>query len=57
MTRGLGLGRGRLILISLILVLGAFWIGARYGPRQPEDVEARRNAEGSGAPGSRAQAS
>ena len=32
----------RLILIALILVLGAFWIGARYGPRQAQDVEAHR---------------
>ncbi len=48
MTHGLGLGRGRLILICLILVLGAFWVGARYGPRQADNVEARRSAEGSG---------
>jgi S1-C subfamily serine protease len=32
----------RLLLIALILVLGAFWVGARYGPRQAEKVEARR---------------
>ncbi len=51
MTHGLGLGRGRLILICLILVLGAFWVGARYGPRQADNVEARRSAEGSGASG------
>jgi S1-C subfamily serine protease len=48
MTRGLGLSRGRLILICLILVLGAFWVGARYGPRQAQDVEAHHSAEGSG---------
>jgi S1-C subfamily serine protease len=29
-------------LIALIFVLGAYWIGARYGPRQVEKVEARR---------------
>jgi S1-C subfamily serine protease len=43
MTRANGLGRGRLILIALILALGAFWVGARYGPRQAQDVEARRD--------------
>ncbi|MGA3177774.1 MAG: trypsin-like peptidase domain-containing protein [Candidatus Acidiferrum sp.] len=36
--------RGRLILVALILVLGAFWVGARYGPKQAEKVEARRIA-------------
>jgi S1-C subfamily serine protease len=30
----------RLLLLALILVLGAFWVGARYGPRQAEKVEA-----------------
>jgi len=36
----------RLGLVALILILGAFWVGARYGPRQAEKVEARRvNAE------------
>ena len=40
MTRGNNLSRGRLVLIALILVLGAFWVGARYGPRQANDVEA-----------------
>ena len=34
--------RTRLLLIALILVLGAFWVGARYGPRQTGNVEARR---------------
>jgi len=34
--------RGRLLLVALILVLGAYWVGARYGPRQAENVEARR---------------
>ena len=45
MIRGNDLGRGRLILLSLLLVLGAFWIGARYGPRQAQKVEARRLGE------------
>jgi S1-C subfamily serine protease len=44
MHRGNSLSLARLILIALILVFGAFWIGARYGPRQVEDVEARRLA-------------
>jgi S1-C subfamily serine protease len=44
MTRGNGLSSARLLLVALILVLGAFWIGARYGPRQAENVEARRDA-------------
>ncbi len=44
MHRGNSLSLARLILIALILVSGAFWIGARYGPRQVEDVEARRLA-------------
>ncbi len=43
MNRGNDLSRGRLTLIALILVLGAFWVGARYGPRQTRDVEARRS--------------
>ena len=32
------------MLVALILVLGAFWVGARYGPKQAEEVEARRIA-------------
>jgi S1-C subfamily serine protease len=48
MTQGLNRNRGRLILMALILVLGAFWVGARYGPRQAENVEARRLAGESG---------
>jgi len=42
MTQGMMNNRGRLILVALILVLGAFWVGARYGPKQAENVEARR---------------
>ncbi len=45
MNRGNDLGRGRLVLLALILVLGAFWVGARYGPRQSRYVEARRAGE------------
>jgi len=44
MTQGMKTHRGRLILVALILVLGAFWVGARYGPKQAEKVEARRIA-------------
>ncbi len=44
MKPGTDSSRVRLILMALILVLGAFWVGARYGPRQARDVEARRVA-------------
>jgi S1-C subfamily serine protease len=47
MNRGNDLSRGRLVLIALILVLGAFWVGARYGPRQTKNVEARHSGENS----------
>ncbi len=50
MTRGTGSSTIRLLLIALILVLGAFWVGARYGPRQARDVEARRLAENRATP-------
>jgi S1-C subfamily serine protease len=42
MTLRIQSNRRRLLLVALILVLGAFWVGARYGPRQTENVEARR---------------
>jgi S1-C subfamily serine protease len=45
MNRGNELSRERLVLIALILVLGAFWVGARYGPRQAKNVEARHTGE------------
>jgi S1-C subfamily serine protease len=45
MTSADRLGRSRLIAIALILVLGAFWVGARYGPRQARDVEARHSGD------------
>ena len=34
----------RLILVALMLVLGAYWAGSRYGPRQAKEVEARHLA-------------
>jgi putative serine protease PepD len=44
MTHGSRTSYGRLILVALILVLGAYWVGSRYGPRQAEKVEARHLA-------------
>jgi S1-C subfamily serine protease len=32
--------RARIILAALVLILGAYWAGARFGPRQPIKVEA-----------------
>jgi len=32
--------RARITLAALILLLGAYWAGARFGSRQPTDVEA-----------------
>lgn len=32
--------RARILIAALILILGAFWAGARFGPRQPTSVEA-----------------
>ena len=34
--------RARILLAALVLILGAFWAGARFGPRQPVNVEAVR---------------
>jgi S1-C subfamily serine protease len=48
MTSRMQSNRGRLLLVALILVLGAYWVGARYGPRQAESVEARRLGGGTG---------
>jgi len=42
MTRGSNSHRGRMVLVALILVSGAYWVGTRYGPRQPAQVEAHR---------------
>ena len=44
MTGGTSSNRARLILAALILVLGAYWVGTRYGPHQADKVEARRAA-------------
>lgn len=38
-----GSSRIRLILVALILILGAYWVGARYGPHQAAEVEARHS--------------
>ena len=36
--------RARIIIAALILVLGAYWAGARFGQRQPTSVEAVRSS-------------
>ena len=45
MIRGHEMSSLRLLLIALILVLGAFWVGSRYGPRQAQRVEATPGGE------------
>jgi len=40
MTAPITSRRARIILAALVLLLGAFWAGARFGPRQPTQVEA-----------------
>jgi len=40
MTAARATNTSRLILAALILILGAYWVGARFGPRQPANVEA-----------------
>ena len=32
--------RARIVLAALVLILGAFWAGARFGPHDPDKVEA-----------------
>src|SRR5260370_9295221 len=32
--------RARIILAALVLILGAYWAGSRFGSRQPTNVEA-----------------
>jgi S1-C subfamily serine protease len=32
--------RARILLSALVLILGAYWAGTRFGPRQPSNVEA-----------------
>lgn len=39
--------RARIIIAALILILGSFWAGARFGPHQPTSVEAVRWSGGS----------
>ena len=41
--------RARIVLAALVLILGAYWAGAHFGPRQPSSVEAvpRGNASSS----------
>jgi S1-C subfamily serine protease len=46
--------RARIILAALVLLLGAYWAGARFGPRQPTKVEAVPLA-GSSSPAETAQ--
>jgi len=46
-----GRSRVRLILIALILLVGAYWVGARYGPHQSKEVEARRLSPSPSEPG------
>jgi S1-C subfamily serine protease len=40
MTAGNQSRRSRIVLAALVLILGAYWAGARYGARQPINVEA-----------------
>src|SRR5260370_19552432 len=46
--------RPRIILAALVLILAAYWAGARFGPRQPTRVEALPLG-GSSSPSSAAQ--
>jgi len=39
---------GRLVVVFAVLLLGAYWAGARWGQRQPVSVEAVRGGAGSG---------
>jgi S1-C subfamily serine protease len=40
MTAPIHSHRARIIIAALVLILGAYWAGARYGQRQPTNVEA-----------------
>jgi S1-C subfamily serine protease len=42
MTAANTFNRARILLSALVLILGAYWAGARFGPRQPASVEALR---------------
>jgi len=44
--------RARLVLVALVLLLGAYWAGARFSPRQPVTVEAVPSAPPKTASGS-----
>jgi S1-C subfamily serine protease len=44
--------RGRLVLVALVLLLGAYWAGARFSPREPITVEAVPPASPKAASGS-----
>jgi putative serine protease PepD len=46
--------RARIILAALVLIFGAYWAGARFGTRQPTNVEAVRLG-GSSSPAETAQ--
>jgi S1-C subfamily serine protease len=56
MTRSDSPAYRRFTLIALILVLGAYWVGARYGPRQAQRVEAHRVTPGPQPPAAEVQA-
>jgi S1-C subfamily serine protease len=48
---------GRLLIAAVVIILGAYWTGARWGQRQPVSVEAvRPGGEASGAIGANAVA-
>ena len=40
MTAANTFNRARILLSALVLILGAYWAGARFGPRDPNRVEA-----------------
>jgi S1-C subfamily serine protease len=40
MTAAKSSNTARIVIAALVLVLGAYWAGARFGPRQPDKVEA-----------------
>ncbi len=33
--------RIRFVILGLVLVLGAFWAGSHWGPKEPSSVQAR----------------
>src|SRR5260370_2099781 len=48
--------RARIVLAALVLILGAYWAGARFGPHEPTKVEALPSG-GSVTPGAQRDAS